>query len=166
VPLQFSAIGHHVPEINIKELFGRSYVYWTPLDWLALGVEYQYDNIEVHGDIFDASTSPVEKIAIHRVPLEARIFLPAGVFARLRGTYVYEQVRLADFDTGVPMKNSDSFVVLDAALGYRFPKRFGLVTIEVSNLLDQQFHFMDVDPTNSTISNDERVVLGRLTLTF
>jgi hypothetical protein len=100
VPLQFSAINNHVPEINIKELFGRSYVYWTPLNWLALGAEYQYDNIEVHGTISDANTSPVEKIAIHRLPLEARIFLPAGVFARLRGTYVYEQVRLADFETG------------------------------------------------------------------
>jgi hypothetical protein len=64
------------------------------------------------------------------------------------------------------MKNSDSFVVLDAALGYRFPKRFGLVTVEVNNLFDQRFNFMDVDPTNSTISNDERVILGRLTLTF
>jgi hypothetical protein len=42
----------------------------------------------------------------------------------------------------------------------------GLVPIEVSNLLDQNFHFPELDPTNPSVNHDERVVLARLTLTF
>ena len=32
---------------------------------------------------------------------------------------------------------------LDAQLGYRLPKRFGMVTFQISNILDQKFDFQD-----------------------
>jgi hypothetical protein len=146
-------------KVNGDELFGRAYLYWTPSSWWALSAEYQFDYAEFE-------LSPTENNTIHRVPLEARAFHPSGVFARLRGIYVNQEVRMPDFVSGTMMEDNDSFFVIDAALGFRFPKRVGLVPIEVSNLLDQNFHFPELDPTNPSVNHDERVVLARLTLTF
>ena len=38
---------------------------------------------------------------------------------------------------------SDDFFLLDAAVGYRLPKRFGVVSLEVTNLLDKSFEYQD-----------------------
>jgi hypothetical protein len=37
----------------------------------------------------------------------------------------------------------DAFVVVDAALGYRLPKRFGIMSLGVRNLVDEEFQFQD-----------------------
>ncbi len=54
---------------------------------------------------------------------------------------------------------------MDTALGYRLPKRRGLVSVGVSNLFDESFNFVDTDPFNPRIY-PERLVYGRITLAF
>ena len=70
-----------------------------------------------------------------------------------------------DIATGQVTSDDDSFWVADLAIGYRFPKRFGLATVEVRNLFDQDFHFQDTDPSNSALVR-ERAMFARLTLSF
>jgi hypothetical protein len=63
--------------------------------------------------------------------------------------------------------------VANAAVGYRFPKRAGVVALEVRNLFDQGFQFQDIDfdrsdptaPPQRTIF-PERSVFVRLALRF
>ena len=55
--------------------------------------------------------------------------------------------------------------VVDAAVGYRLPNRFGFVTLEGRNLLDEEFKFQDTDPANPQIY-PERLILARFTLAF
>ena len=88
--------------VNAEELFGRAYVYWAPRDWLALNAEYQFDYGEIKLD-------PTEKNTIHRVPLEARIYHPSGLFGRLRGTYVKQEVQFLDFASGARATDNDSW---------------------------------------------------------
>ena len=38
---------------------------------------------------------------------------------------------------------TDDFVVVDAALGYRFPRRKGTVSLEATNLFNTEFNFQD-----------------------
>jgi Flp pilus assembly protein TadD len=146
-----------------EEEFARVYLYWTPLDWLALSTEYWFERF-VHDP--EALSSPVAlaKSKTHRLPLEFRVFHPSGVFARARATYINQRGRFEDA-TRTVVPGSDEFWTVDALLGYRFPKRLGLATLEVRNLFDENFQFQDTDPENSAISRD-RVILLRLTLAF
>jgi outer membrane receptor protein involved in Fe transport len=37
----------------------------------------------------------------------------------------------------------DQFFLVDAALGYRFPKRLGILDLSVRNLFDTRFSYLD-----------------------
>ena len=62
-------------------------------------------------------------------------------------------------------EKSDDFWLVDASIGYRLPKRRGIVSIGVANLFDEQFNFVDTDPFNPRVY-PERLVFGRFTLAF
>jgi hypothetical protein len=70
----------------------------------------------------------------HRVPVMARVFGPLGFFAQAKGTFISQEGRFVDFATAEEVADSDSFWVVDALAGYRFPDQRGVVTLEVRNL--------------------------------
>ncbi len=55
------------------------------------------------------------------------------------------------------------FWIFDAALGYRLPNRYGLVSVEAKNLFDTGFNYTDTNPANPAIQ-PKRVILGKITL--
>ena len=62
-------------------------------------------------------------------------------------------------------KDSDNFWIVDASLGYRLPKRYGIVSLGVLNLFDEEFNFQDTDPALPQIA-PERTVLLRFTVSI
>ncbi|MEN8133656.1 MAG: hypothetical protein ABFS45_26525, partial [Pseudomonadota bacterium] len=76
---------------------------------------------------------------------------------------------------------SEDFSVLDASIGYRLPKRTGIISLEARNILNKKFHFQDeslqpgfrfekeniqmLRPTNTRFIPD-RAFLMRLILNF
>jgi hypothetical protein len=68
--------------------------------------------------------------------------------------------------------DSDEFYVVDAAIGYRLPKRRGIVSLEVRNLLDEKFLFEDLEFRTSdpfSVTREfipDRAIMGRITLNF
>jgi tetratricopeptide (TPR) repeat protein len=161
VPFVDLALGGQVREAAWEEALGRAYLYWTPLSWLALSAEYQYEQFE-RADSF--GVEQIAKIETHRVPLGIGFFHPLGFRARLQATYIAQEGKF-EGPLGAIVSGDDRFWVVNAALGYRLPKRWGLVTLEVRNLFDQDFHFQDTDPANPVIS-PERLILARVTLAF
>ena len=58
-------------------------------------------------------------------------------------TFVHQDLeRAADNQTEFGEGDSN-FTVLDAQIGYRLPKRFGMVTLQVANILDKSFKYQD-----------------------
>ena len=57
----------------------------------------------------------------------------------------------------------DDFWVADAAISYRLPKRYGFITVGVSNMFDEEFKYFDTDSDNPSLI-PSRFVFGRLTL--
>jgi TonB dependent receptor len=162
VPIGSIAPGGGTEILNSDEKFARAYAYWTPMGWLALSGEYQFERVEQ--DV-DASPFGLAEASTHRVPLEARFSHPTGLFARVRGTFVDQDGRFENFQTGEIISGSDTFWVADVGLGYRFPKRWGLASIEVRNLFDENFQFQDTDPGDPRLG-PERTIFRRLTITF
>jgi tetratricopeptide (TPR) repeat protein len=139
------------------EKLSRTYLFWTPHPWVALRAEYAFERIESQG-----VTDQPKNVDTHRVPLGLSFFHPSGLGASLRTTYVNQDGRFVLSNTSV-QSGHDSFWLLDAAINYRLPNRYGFFTFGVSNLTDQKFKFFDRDFRNPSITPD-RMVFGKITL--
>jgi outer membrane receptor protein involved in Fe transport len=86
------------------------------------------------------------------------VFHPSGFSGSVRGTFVDQSGTFGDGADGV-IRGSDTFFLVDLAVSYRLPKRWGLLTVEARNIFDTRIRFQDTDPANPTISPERAVVL-------
>ena len=139
----------------------RLYLYWVINRWFTGTAEFQYEKFtrkdEVGPEMFTDSKT-------YRVPLGINFYHPSGFMAQLQTTYVNQSGKFGD--PGFTLESgSDNFWVVDASIGYRLPKRWGVISLEVKNLFDQKFRFQDTDPISPSIAPD-RVIFGRFTVGF
>ena len=155
----FIDLDQETREVDWEEYLGRAYLFWTPHRWLALRAQYIFERFERE----EPQTFGFKELDTHRVPLGISFFHPSGFSTALTGTYWnqvgrFEELQVVDFRAG-----RDDFWLFDAAVSYRLPKRYGFITIGVSNLFDKKFRYFEVDVDNPTIQPD-RMVFARLTI--
>ena len=143
-----------------EERQARVYLFAAPHPWLTLGAEYQYENFELDPELFFSFS----KVTTHRLPLSARFFHPSGWCAFLGATYLKQDgefliVNEAARTTSFPA--SKDFWVVDAAVRYRLPKRYGFVVAGVNNLTDERSTYEATDSRNLGI-RPGRVVYARV----
>ncbi len=160
--------GDVIVERDWEEYFGRAYFCWTPKPWTAISAEYLFERFERDVAGRFAGVAEFEELETHRFPLGVKFFHPRGFSAGIKATYVSQEGRFVVASSGsnysiVP--GEDKFWVVDASIGYRLPKRLGLITLEAKNLFDQEFKFQDTDPGNPRIVPD-RLILMRATFSF
>jgi tetratricopeptide (TPR) repeat protein len=155
------------PDDHQKERFHRAYLHWTPLSRLALSAEYQFDTFE------SELLSAPHALKTRTLPLGLSWFPSERLFGRLIATHVRQDVefrRLAADQSLFFVDEADHFWLFDAELGYRLPRRAGVISIVVRNLFDQQFEFQDRNfQTNEPQAPEfqpERQVFIRFTLNF
>ena len=146
-------------DIDWKEYLIRSYLFWTPHPWLALRAEYQYERIERD----ERMTDGPKKMYTHRVPLGISFFHPSGLSASLKATYFHQEGEFVGFRDVDFHSGKDNFWTVDGGINYRLPKRYGLITVGVTNLFDKKFNFFEIDYNNPSIQPD-RVIFAKITL--
>jgi tetratricopeptide (TPR) repeat protein len=138
-----------------------AYLYWIPHEQWAVNLNVLYEKFGPGR----AGDPDVETIT---VPVALRYFNPNGLFAGLQVSYVHQDVDRPPDST--QNDGNEDVVLLDAAVGYRIPKRYGIVSLEVGNLLDQKFDYQDINFLTSERRASplipERTILARLTLSF
>jgi tetratricopeptide (TPR) repeat protein len=137
--------------LHWEEKIFRSYLFWTPHEWVALRAEYLWERFERNRGFADGA----RRVETNYVPLGINFFHPIGLSASLTGTYVDQQgsfERQGSF--GTFENGDDDFFLVDAAIRYRFPKRYGFFTVGVSNLTDENFEYYDTDRDNPRIQPD------------
>jgi hypothetical protein len=79
------------------------------------------------------------------VPGSIPYFHTNGLFLGVQGTFVRQWLDLAAPSIFSTPRNrdSDSFFLVDASIGYRLPKRFGIFSLEVRNLFHTEFFYQD-----------------------
>ncbi len=165
-----------------KLYFG--YLYWIPHPQWAIRLEYRSDKFFESGEfrlppeytIISGQPSILGTYQVDTisVPLTVRYFNSSGLFSEIGMTYVHQDVEktgLLSTSSAEPVGGSENFVLLDAAIGYRLPKRWGLLSLEARNLLDKKFHFEDLSErltpeTGNPLFIPERLVLARFALNF
>jgi hypothetical protein len=147
------------------EYLARAYFYWTPHPWLAASAEYQFERFE-RGTTLGAGTGILE-VDTHRLPLGISFFHPSGFSARIKATYINQDGKFVPrtFVPGTFETGTDRFWVIDTALRYRLPKRYGFISLGVNNLFNEKFKFQDTDPASPLIQ-PKRLIIGRFTLAF
>ena len=67
-----------------------------------------------------------------------------------------------DFETPFTGVSSDSeqFWLVDLSLSYRLPKRYGILSLGVKNLFDDEFRYIDTDPANPRFLPEQQIFVG------
>ena len=126
-----------------KEYLVRAYGYWAVTDQIALSAEYLYERLERDPEILRRNPSRRERHA-PSAPVD-RLLPPFGTPGRGSPAPTSTRAGVSEMRSAGVNSGSDQFWVLDASIGYRLPKRFGLITLEGRNLLDHRFHYNDND---------------------
>jgi hypothetical protein len=138
----------------------RSYLDWTIDDRFVFSTGVQWDRLN------DPSfQGQFENLDIVRVPAEIRFFHPSGFFALLGGAFVYEGGQFYELPFLTLSDDHEKFAVVNAGVGWRFPGRGAVVSLQVSNVFNSEFRFQDVDRRNPAFV-PHRTILGRLTFRF
>lgn len=149
-------------EADWKEKIFRAYLFWTPKNWLALSAKYEWERFD-RDERFAEGAKTVET---NYFPLGVNFFHPSGLSASLKGTYINQhgdferQLSIGTFENG-----KDSFWLFDAAISYRLPKRYGIITVGATNLFNEEFQYLDTDIDNPRIQ-PERFFFVKLTLSI
>jgi tetratricopeptide (TPR) repeat protein len=154
------APSNKVRDSDWREQLHRVYLYWTPQDWLAISSEYQFERFD--RDPVDAGIESFVENRTHRIPLGISVFCSMGISSHLKATYIDQDGEFGDAASDL-ISGGDRFWVFDASIKYRLPKRWGIITIELRNLFDEEFNFQDTDPANPHIY-PERLILAKFTV--
>jgi outer membrane receptor protein involved in Fe transport len=163
VPVPFTNTFTGVNEVmrrSWNEYLTRLYLFWTPHDSLALSAQYLHERF-TRGTRLNFG---LRESTTQRVPLGLKLFHPTGLGVALTTTYLHQD---GEFQRGGICCESgrSDFWLVDAAITYRLPKRYGFVAIGATNLLDRKFKYQETDFNNPTILPD-RMFFAKLTLAF
>jgi tetratricopeptide (TPR) repeat protein len=149
----FDAVNKVVKQVNWTENLGIAYLYWMPLDWLSLSSKYQYEVFDRDRDF--GGVQQIQKVETHRFPLGISAFLPNGFSGKIKATYIVQDGEFFDPSNPVVIvEGDDQFLVVDMELSYRFPKRYGIISVGAKNIFDQEFKFQDTDPDSPIVQPD------------
>ena len=145
------------------ESTGRAYLFWIPKDWISASLEYGSSRFK--RDPSFVGPDGITTLNTQKFPVGVNFFHPNGASLRVKATYVDQNGEFGNPLFGATESDSDQFWVVDAMVGYRLPKRYGIVSLEAKNLFDKGFRFQDIDPSNPEFV-PEQAILAKITLSF
>jgi len=155
--LKFPFVGFTgTEEATWDERLGRAYLFATPHRWMGLRAQYIYERF-----VREELLVGFEELETHRVPLGIGFFHPSGLNASVTATYWNQEGQFSQ-ETGL-VPGSSQFWLVDVAVSYRLPKRYGFIAFGATNLFDKEFEYFEVDLDNPAIL-PKRSVFLRFTL--
>jgi len=163
--LEFSKRDMTVPFIDLEsalqealwdESLARAYVFLAPHRMVGIRAQYMFERFEHDlecelGGPRECLTVGFKTVDTHRVPLGMALFHPSGLSASVTATYINQEGDFEGlFEPGFLTASSD-FWLVDAALNFRLPNRYGFLSIGAANLFDEEFEYFEVDYDNPTI---------------
>jgi hypothetical protein len=151
------------PAEEQHEQLYRAYLNWAPYSQVGLSSTYQFERFDNDAD----DSAPDTKT--HLLPVLLRYFHPSGFFASLGITYVNQRV---DIQADIERTDGDEFILADIGVGYRFPRRLGILRLEVKNLFNEDFDFQGPNQRTPRVEEEtalflpERAVYAQITLAF
>jgi hypothetical protein len=140
----FGCIGQDattVVERSSDDWLGNVYVNGTVAQRLALSLDYAYEERDFDFTQVSFDGSFGHYLETQRTRPQVRVFLPMGLFAHVRSSYYDQQAEQFDPVTVADFTVESEFWITDVSLGYRLPRRWGSVQLDVLNVSDREFAF-------------------------
>jgi len=160
--------GRNIDKTNWSEENLRAYVNWTPNDFFSMGANYSYEALNRNNTYFDNlknNSNYFTELKTHRPQIFANFYHPSGFISKLSLTYVNQAGNFFVQSLDKEQRDASQFWLLDGEIGYRLPKRHGLVSAGIKNLLDEKFNFQGID-VNQPALPQGRFLYSRLTFSF
>ena len=154
-----------IKEEEYEENFVQLYLNWVLNKNIAVDIKYQLELFRVDGEL--VSVIP-EEMKTQILPIRLSYSHPSGFVGRLVTKYVSQEI---EWFVLPEIPSSDDFLLVDIAIGYRLPKRYGLLSLDIRNVFDEEFNFMDSSLRSSQeftapMFLPQRTILFRLMLSF
>ena len=150
-------------EENWEEDLYRGYLFWTPHPHWATALSFEHETFNRQESIISGLAPDTDT---DLVPWTLSYFSTTGFFGRLRTTFVHQRV-----ERGIDSYDTSDFFLLDLGVGLRLPKRYGILSLEVRNLLDNEFAFQGDNLRSSQVLRPppflpETTVIAQIVLSF
>jgi tetratricopeptide (TPR) repeat protein/opacity protein-like surface antigen len=150
-----------VTDYDYNEKLHRIYLNWLPHPMVPVSLEYVFEQFAQASSVPNQLT--LRKLTTHQVPLIVSFFHPNGLFLKVRARYVRQEIEELN-TVGNIEADEDQFVLVDAEIGWRLPKRFGILSLSATNLGDRKFPFFGVDYYNNLEPLEPEIRPGRQVL--
>ena len=159
--------GQVVVDEEMDEMLHRVYLYYLPHPRVSISSEYLFEYFAA--DTEDPDLAKPKKLRTQQVPIAISYFDPDGWYAKVVGRYVQQNIE--EFSsTGGTIEDDESFTLFDFTLGYRLPKRFGTLSLSVTNLFDKEFRYYNLllpaDREQAPIFLPQRELLLKMSVAF
>jgi hypothetical protein len=162
VPTIFVAGGTtDVQKDDWDEYLARTYLFFTPHEWVSLRAEYEFEKFERDKDSFAA----FDHVETHKIPAGINVFHPSGLSWSFAATYLYQDgkfLRNSDFEF---QSGDRDLWFLDTGIRYRLPDRYGFISFGINNLLDEDDGYQATDVRNPAY-RPGRLIFGSVTLSL
>lgn len=151
-----------------KEIASSAYLYFSVYDWLGLSSQYQFIRYERGFDTREFNVYDPQSVTTHEFPLAANFFWPNGLFTRLAATHVNQTVTTTQGQASLK-NDQETFWTFDAAVGFRLPKKIGVISFEMRNLVNNHFKYQstfDAEGPQLSPFIPERQLFAKLNLFY
>ncbi len=121
----------------------RAYLNWILTPQTVINVEYFIHNFNRDFTPTFRNGKP-SRLDTQHLPINAVYFHPSGFFFKGSANYISQKLELPLLLGGVGSDQS-KFWIMDVSVGYRLPKRLGIISLDAKNLLDKQFKYQNLN---------------------
>lgn len=146
---EVSSEKEHLQKQN-EQLY-QAYLYWVFNSNLAIKSEMQFERFTRNNQDIAMFNNDPDRIQTLSLPITINYFHPQGFFLNASINTVKQNLRRKqDFDDNqernpeITNSGIDIFFLFDSIIGYRFPNRRGILTLEGRNLLNDKFFYRNI----------------------
>lgn len=139
-----------------REAVGYLHYAWDPGFAVSFIQRWIIDDRDQHA----AESEGAENFAYLETALSTLRFsqhVGNGLFSWFQSHWYNQDIRYYTFGFRQPSRGSDEGIIADIGIGYRLPRRLGLVSLEVRNVGDTAIHFQERDYETVTLSPDRAI---------
>ncbi|MES9987365.1 MAG: FecR domain-containing protein [Candidatus Thiodiazotropha endolucinida] len=168
-------------DVEFDESTVSTWLNWSPQKHISLSFQYDFSKLDSATNISTTEYSGISpdgviELETHRFPIAMNYNHPSGYIVGLTTTYFNQKgVFQGSTFAEPPQDAEDEFWLTDLLLSYRLPDKYGLISLGVKNIFDEEFDFEDrnsydslsVETSASPSSlSTERTIFGQLSVNF
>jgi Tfp pilus assembly protein PilF len=155
----------------------RTYLNWNLTSKLAANFSFHLEEFEGDGRFSVSGLAPLSTTT-YDGKAGLRFFDPSGFFCNVEAEYVNQRTDWPGLSLNETLPASlvfqNEFALVNAGIGFRLPRRLGIIQLDINNIFDKHFNYQSLGPRSPAFAGNgqtppfipERTLFARFTLAF